>query len=133
MGQKNYLLDSNVIIDYLLNRLSPKILENLYKHRNVTCFTSIICKIEILGHESAYNNQVVNEFINDASIIDLDSLIVDKTIEIRRKYKTKIADAIIAATCLVHKYILVTHNMKDFRNIENLELIDPYEIESKIS
>ncbi len=129
MGQKNYLLDTNVIIDYLTNELSSNILDSLYGTKGFTCYTSIICKIEILGHNSAYKNRVVNEFMDKASIIGLDNLIVDKTIEVRRKNKIKIADAIIAGTSLVYNYILVTRNIKDFTKIENLELIDPYEIE----
>jgi len=34
------------------------------------------------------------------------------------------ADLLIAASCLVHGYILVTNNKRDFENIEGLQLED---------
>jgi predicted nucleic acid-binding protein len=50
-----------------------------------------------------------------------------KTIHLRRTYKKlKLGDAIIAATALVHGFTLVTRNTKDFKNIEGLEVLDPY-------
>jgi predicted nucleic acid-binding protein len=36
-----------------------------------------------------------------------------------------LADAMIAATALVHQLPLVTHNTRDFQWIAELELIDP--------
>lgn len=36
--------------------------------------------------------------MNDATVLDLTSSVVDECIEIRKKYKTKLPDAIIAAT-----------------------------------
>lgn len=37
-----------------------------------------------------------------------------------------VADAIIAATALVHNIALVTRNLDDFQHIEELRLIDPF-------
>ncbi|TDB61346.1 PIN domain-containing protein [Arundinibacter roseus] len=49
-----------------------------------------------------------------------------KTIEIRRKHKIKLPDAIIAATALVHHLTLVTNNVSDFARIENLLVVNPF-------
>jgi len=38
--------------------------------------------------------------------------------------KIKLADAVIAATALVHGLSLVTNNIDDFRNIQNLNLLN---------
>lgn len=51
----------------------------------------------------------------------------NQTILIRRQYKIKLPDAIIAATALVHNLILVTRNTSDFKNIPELQLINPWE------
>ena len=40
----------------------------------------------------------------------------------------KLPDAMIAATALQNGFILVTNNTKDFKNIEGLEVIDPYQL-----
>ena len=36
-----------------------------------------------------------------------------------------LADAVIAASALIHRLPLVTHNGQDFQWIEGLELVDP--------
>lgn len=66
--------------------------------------------------------------MNDTNILDLTSDIVNKCIDIRKKQKTKLPDAIIAATALVHDFTLITRNISDFKNIDDLKLINPHEV-----
>ena len=54
--------------------------------------------------------------------------IVTKAIEIRKLYKTKLPDAIIAATAISYKLILLSRNTPDFKNIEGLQLLDLYNL-----
>jgi hypothetical protein len=54
--------------------------------------------------------------------------VVDKTIHIRRRDKIKLPDAIIAATAIHYGFILITNNTKDFKNIVELEMVNPYEM-----
>ena len=68
------------------------------------------------------------EFINAAIVHELSDDIVDGTIEIRKHHKTKLPDAVIAATALVNKLTIITRNTKDFIRIEGLEMLNPYEI-----
>jgi predicted nucleic acid-binding protein len=49
-------------------------------------------------------------------------------ISIRRVYKTKLPDAIIAATAIAHNTTLISHNRTDFKKIKGLTLIDPFEM-----
>jgi len=58
----------------------------------------------------------------------LEEPVILKTIEIRKAYKTKLPDAIVAATALVNEFTIITRNMKDFDKIEGLEVINPYDI-----
>ena len=53
---------------------------------------------------------------------------VDLTIALRKEYKIKLPDAIIAATALANDLTIVTNNIKDFSNISGLQLINPYSI-----
>jgi len=54
--------------------------------------------------------------------------LLDKTILIRQKQKIKLPDAVIASTALINGLILVSHNIKDFKNIPDLETMNPYDI-----
>jgi predicted nucleic acid-binding protein len=53
---------------------------------------------------------------------------VSRTIEIRKAYRIKLPDAIIAATALVNDYTLVSRNLGDFEKIEGLTVIDPHSL-----
>ena len=51
--------------------------------------------------------------------------ITEKTIEIRKQAKIKLPDAIIAASALVNNAVLVTANVKDFKMIDGISIINP--------
>lgn len=74
--------------------------------------------------------QVLKDFINETKVVELDRNIKLKTADIRKNYRIKLPDAIIAATAFVYDLSLVTHNYKDFENINGLKIIDPYKIKS---
>jgi len=50
------------------------------------------------------------------------------TIALRKDHKIKLGDAIIAATALVNNLTIITRNIVDFKNIEGLKLLNPFEI-----
>jgi predicted nucleic acid-binding protein len=56
--------------------------------------------------------------------------IIAQAIALRQQKKMGLGDALIAATALVHGLTLVTRNVKDFRWIDGLNLLDPAEIDS---
>ncbi len=72
--------------------------------------------------------QLLVDFMNDATVLALTSQVVDVTIQIRKKYKTKLPDAIIAATALVYDLTLISRNADDFKNIAGLTTINPWEL-----
>ena len=71
---------------------------------------SVINKIELLGFDglTETEEEMFNEFISAAIIFDLDHNIVSKTIDIKRTHKTKLPDAIIAATARIKGLQLIT-------------------------
>jgi hypothetical protein len=72
--------------------------------------------------------QLLSSFILDSIVFDLREEIVNTTIDLRRKHKIKLPDAIIAATALVYNLILISRNTTDFNNIKNLAVIDPHNL-----
>jgi predicted nucleic acid-binding protein len=123
----NMLVDSNVIIDYVSNRIPEKSAKQLDNYFNSNFSVSIISKIEVLGFNTLdYELEQLESFIQLSSIVYIDEAVADKTIEIRRMKRIKLPDAIIAATALVKNCILLSHNPTDFKKIEGLQVLDPY-------
>ena len=128
--ESKYLIDSNVIIDYMANRFSPSsnvFIENIFETEFV--IPSVV-KIEVLGFSDVQKKlEALEEFVDHALIIPLEKNIIDQTIKLKREYKKlKLPDAIIAATAIVCNSILITRNISDFKNVLDLKFINPHEI-----
>ena len=129
MEQTQYLIDSNSIIDYLGENLPPAGMEFLNKIIDNVPNVSVISKIEVLGFNTADQHyQILFNFMNDATVFDLTGSVVDVCIELRKKYKTKLPDAIIAATAMVYDLVLITRNISDFKNIQELKVLNPHSL-----
>ena len=130
MGRQEYLIDTNVTIEYIGEILSRKALDFLDNIIDTQYCISVINKIELLGFSglSEKEEQKFLEFINGSDVLELDENVVNSTIEIRKKYKIKLPDSIIAATALVNNLTVLTHNVKDFEKVEGLMVLDSHEI-----
>ena len=56
----------------------------------------------------------------------LDAAVIERAIALRRENRMGLADAIIAATALVHDLSLVTRNEEDFKLATGLLVINPF-------
>jgi predicted nucleic acid-binding protein len=65
-------------------------------------------------------------FFTVATVIPIETEIIDGAIALRDKRKMSLGDALIAATALEHRLTLVTRNTKDFKWIDSLTLINPF-------
>lgn len=132
MEQPQYLIDTNVVIDYLGKKLPLSGMEFMNGIVDAVPNISVITKIEVLGFNASEEHaQLLFNFMNDATILDLTSSIVDVTIDIRKRNKTPLPDAIIAATALVYNLVLISRNVSDFKNIQGLTIIDPHSLSHK--
>ena len=129
MEQPAYLIDTNAVIDYLGQKLNTPGMNFMNAIIDSSANVSVITKIEVLGfntHDLHY--KLLSDFMNDSIIHELEPDVVEKTIELRKKYKTKLPDAIIAATAIVNNLSLVTRNIDDFKSILELKVIDPHQV-----
>jgi len=120
-----YLLDTNAVIYYFKGMQKAVAVFKLIEDANEEVNLSVITKIELLSFDNEDELKNIDRLLVNSRIFSLDDEIVDKTIEVRRKYKLKLPDAIIAATAMINNLILVTHNKKDFKEIRGLKIIDP--------
>jgi len=128
MGIK-YIWDTNTVIYYLQQQFPPsaeKFMDSLVNEARPVI--SAITEIELLCWKSATDkdSEVLNSFISDVLVVELEQLIKYKAVDIRKRHKIKLPDAIIAATALVYELILVSRNVSDFKNIEGLQAINPW-------
>ncbi|MEL7532264.1 MAG: type II toxin-antitoxin system VapC family toxin, partial [Bacteroidota bacterium] len=59
-------------------------------------------------------------------VLPLTEDIVQKTIMLRKQYRIKLPDAIIAATALHYDLQLITRNFDDFKQIKGLTYLDAH-------
>src|SRR5262249_6195227 len=121
------LIDTNSIIDYLDDKL-PNI-SSVLIDKNVPQI-SVISRMELLAWPNATKEQleILTQFVNTSVVFSLDEPVILKAIELRKGYRIKLPDAIIAATALVHSLDLITRNIDDFKSITGLKAFNPYEV-----
>lgn len=126
---KGYLIDSNIVVGYLDNKIPEKGMSFMHDLVDEVPNISVITKIEVLrfnAPEKAY--KILIDFTDIASIYEMDEEVVDITIKLCKSSKIKLPDAIIAATALANNLTLVTRNTSDFKNIDGINLINPFEL-----
>lgn len=121
---KKYLIDTNVVIDFSEGRIPTRGRVFVAQVIDTEPIISVINKIELLGFSIVTTE--IEELIDASTILDLSDDVVNKTIDIRKKSKLKLPDAIIAATASVHGLTILSRNVKDFERIQDLSVIDPY-------
>lgn len=122
-----HLLDSNIVIYATKPELS--LLGKFLAPKNLA--VSIVSFVEVLGfHRITEQDKIELEtFFKATQIFSISSDIANKAVELRQSRKISLGDALITATAIVEECVLVTKNIKDFKWIEKLNLIDPFEPE----
>ncbi len=91
---------------------------------NEDCTISFVSEIELQVWNPPNPDDVIvyKEFVLQSHIIGINPGIISETIAIRKNYKLKIADAIIAATALAFDITLVADNDNDFEKAPFLNM-----------
>jgi predicted nucleic acid-binding protein len=112
MGQSVVIavFDTNIVID-ALNGISKADKEYKLYERVII---SRITWMEILVGEKENDKQLRDFLENQFEIADIDVNISELAVQLRRKYRLRLPDAIIWATAKAFGAVLVTRNTKDF-------------------
>ncbi len=119
MSGNSLLLDTNIIL-YLLD--GDETIAEFLQGQEV--YISFITELELLGFQdlSVDAQKLIDEFLNDCVIVDLNQTIKRLTIEIKREHKVKLPDAIIAATAKYMNIPLISAD-KGFEKISSIQFV----------
>jgi len=119
MNGNRLFLDTNIIL-YLLD--GDETLATFLNEKQL--YISVITELELLGYSGITKKDevIIREFLSHCRILQINNSIKEETINIRKKYRTKLPDSIIAATCLYLDLPIVTSDI-EFKKIEELMLI----------
>lgn len=116
------VFDTNAIIYYLKKEPSAVSAFNgvLSSFQNFPIIASVT-ELELLSSPTLTSTEIVeiDTLLASIVIVPLDSQIARIGAKLRREYRLKTADSIIAATALFTHSTLLTRNVKDFKKIAN--------------
>lgn len=117
------ILDSNIII-YSFDHEFQYLRELIWSE---DAFVSEITRLEVSGFHGL--NEYEESYFKDVFLVikahDIDSQIINEAIKLRKQYKMKLGDSIIAATAIVYDLELFTRNTTDFVKISDLKVVNP--------
>ncbi len=123
----NILLDSSVIVDFLrVKEKQSTLLKKLIEIAD-QLYIPIIGHTELFAGKSVWGNPRAREdlqnILSGIEILPLDEDLSEKAGAIRAEYNIHIVDSIIAATAIKHKLELATLNIKDFKKVRGLKIL----------
>lgn len=120
MGLK-YLYDTNVFIDYFSDRLENQhLFDEKFLMENEVLISPVV-RMELLSHPdiSEEEDKLFTELLDNFESVEIDFEVEKETILLRRKYKLKLPDAIIAASAIIENAILVTNEKRISAKYQN--------------
>lgn len=120
-----YVLDTNAVIYYLKDDpQAVSVLERIFA-QDSPIYVSTITEAELFGFSSLTEKEIksIETILSTLSIIPLDSHLARIAGFIRREYRLKTPDSIIASTALFTNSILITRNVRDFKKIRELRTL----------
>ncbi len=122
------LLDSNILI-YAAKEQMPEIETMVTSEENAV---ASVVQIEVYSFPGlkAEEKAALDVLFRRLTVHPLDTVVIEQAIALRQQRKMGLADAIVAATALVHGVPLGTRKVSDFKQVAGLKLVDPFATET---
>lgn len=119
-----YTLDTNAILYYLKDDNDAVVALRDVFARNSPVYVSAVTELELLafGNLSSDEQSLIESLLATVAIIPVDSHVARIAALLRRQYRIKVPDSIIAATAMFTGSTLLTRDTRDFRTISNLSI-----------
>jgi predicted nucleic acid-binding protein len=121
---ESIILDTNILIEILKNNKDT--IKEVEKYDMY--YISEVTKMELFyGALNKKELEKLNKFISLFEIIPINEIISNNASDLIYKYSKShnlnIPDGLIASTSLYKNYKLFTYNLKDFKYIDNIDLV----------
>jgi len=133
-GPADYVLDTNVVIGFLAGTdWAVSFFEAASRSRSVL-HISTITRMELLSFPqmTPQEEERISRFLSLVQVRPLNDGIEETAIRIRRQYRMRLPDAIVAATALDIHAGLVSADL-DFRKVSELTLVEPQHLSMPVS
>jgi predicted nucleic acid-binding protein len=92
--------------------------------QDAAIYVSAITELELFAFANLSRDEesLIEDLLTTVSVIPVDSRIARLAALMRRHYRVKVPDSIIAATAIFTGSLLLTRNTHDFRKISNLAM-----------
>lgn len=105
------LFDSNILIDFLQGNEAARQELNLY---SVVAISRITWMEVLIGATTKAEETLRLKLLAEFETLELNAAVAREAVELRRRRRLKLPDAIILASARVAQAILVTRNHRDF-------------------
>lgn len=117
------VLDSNILIYSYADTYSylrPLLLES-------DVCVSEITRLEVLGFHGldAKEETYLTEVFLEIQTVEISRALMDEAVRLRKVYKMKFGDSIVAATAMLNGSEIYTRNVADFEKIPGLKIVNP--------
>lgn len=108
------LFDTNILIDYLNGVDRARIELDRYTDKAI----SLVTWMEVMVGATPESEGILRGFLSSFVKLPIDQRVSELAVTLRKKHKIKLPDAIVWATAMADRRILVTRNTKDFSHDE---------------
>ena len=120
-----YSLDTNAVIYYLSGEHDAVALITRAQEGGDVIYIPTIVRLELLSKKDITKDErtAILGFLETCRYVHLDIAVSDIAADIRRIYRLKTPDSIIAASALYTGTTLVTRNVKDFARVKEVRIL----------
>jgi hypothetical protein len=104
------LVDTNILIDFLNGSAAARQELEIYDDAAI----SIVTWMEVMVGAPEAAADATRAFLGRFGLVEIDGVVADAAVQLRRSRRIKLPDAIVWASARVQGRLLVTRNTRDF-------------------